>query len=181
MLAGDFLSLNSVAIVWIGSYFQFDLFTEGVKNMMSFLSRMKVRYGKLVAIVSLFTLLSFPIAGIAQNLGTAPAVGKAVQGQQATQVEGAVLNVVNWVCNVICPVIAAGCFVSAAFKYQAGRPHMSSVVGGGIFLAVSAVTRLIEYFIAQGTAGVGSGLHQIPRIFTDPTTVAALQHLVRNV
>jgi hypothetical protein len=58
---------------------------------------------------------------------------------------------------------------------------MSSVVGGGIFLAVSAVTRLIEYFIAQGTAGVGSGLHQIPHIFTDPTTVAALQHLVRNV
>ena len=89
--------------------------------MVSLLSRMKVRYGKLVAIVSLFTLLSFPMAGIAQNLGTAPAVGKAVQGQQATQVEGAVLNVVNWVCNVICPVIAAGCFVSAAFKYQAAN------------------------------------------------------------
>lgn len=146
--------------------------------MVSLLSRLKVRYGKIVSCVALFTLLALPMAGIAQNLGTAPAVGKAVQGQQATQVEGAVLNVVNWVCNVICPVIAAGCFVSAAFKYQAGRPHMSSVVGGGIFLAVSAVTRLIEYFIAQGTSGVSSGLHQLP-ILTHPATIAALQHLVR--
>ena len=146
--------------------------------MMSILSRMKVRYGKFVAVVSLFTLLSMPMAGVAQNLGTAPAVNKAVQGQQATQVEGAVLNVVNWVCNVICPVIAATCFVSAAFKYQAGRPHMTSVVGGGIFLAVSAVTRLIEYFIAQGTAGVSSSLHQLPDL-QSPDTVAALQHLAR--
>jgi hypothetical protein len=101
-----------------------------------------------------------------------------VQGQQATQVEGAVLNVVNWICNVICPVIAACCFVAAAFKYQANRPYMSSIVGGGIFLAVSAVTRLIEYFIAQGQQ-VGGSLHQLP-IFTNHPVVAVLHHLVRN-
>lgn len=146
--------------------------------MLSILSQLKARYGKFASCVALFTLLAMPMAGVAQNLGSAPAVNKAVQGQQATQVEGAVLNVVNWVCNVICPVIAATCFVSAAFKYQAGRPHMSSVVGGGIFLAVSAVTRLIEYFIAQGTAGVSSSLHQLP-IFSHPITVAALQHVAR--
>jgi hypothetical protein len=147
--------------------------------MLSLLSSVKARYGKLVAVVSLFALLSFPVAGMAQNLGAAPAVGKAVQGQQATQVEGAVLNVVNWICNVICPVIAAGCFVSAAFKYQAGRPHMSSIVGGGIFLAVSAVTRLIEYFIAQGTAGVSGALHQLPS-FAHPATVAVVHVLLRS-
>jgi hypothetical protein len=45
-----------------------------------------------------------PIASIAQNLGSTPATGKAVQGQTAAQPEGAFLNVVNWVCNVICPV-----------------------------------------------------------------------------
>ena len=37
--------------------------------MASLLSRMKIRYGKFMAVVSLFTLLSFPVAGIAQNLG----------------------------------------------------------------------------------------------------------------
>ncbi len=147
--------------------------------MASLLSRMKIRYGKFMAVVSLFTLLSFPIAGVAQNLGKSAATGQAVQGQQATQVEGAVLNVVNWICNVICPVIAACCFVAAAFKYQANRPYMSSIVGGGIFLAVSAVTRLIEYFIAQGQQ-VGGSLHQLP-IFTNHPVVAVLHHLLRNV
>jgi hypothetical protein len=147
--------------------------------MASLLSRMKIRYGKFMAVVSLFTLLSFPIVGVAQNLGKTAATGQAVQGQQATQVEGAVLNVVNWICNVICPVIAACCFVAAAFKYQANRPYMSSIVGGGIFLAVSAVTRLIEYFIAQGQQ-VGSIFHQLS-IFTNHPTVAVLHHLVRNV
>jgi hypothetical protein len=142
-------------------------------------THIKCRYGRLLAVVSLFTLLLFPVMGMAQNLGKSPAVGQAVQGQQATQVEGTVLNAVNWICNVICPVIAAGCFVAAAFKYQANRPYMSSIVGGGIFLAVSAVTRLIEYFIAQGQQ-VGGSLHQLP-IFTHPPVFAVLQHLVRNV
>jgi len=142
-------------------------------------TRIKCRYGRLLAVVSLFTLLLFPVMGMAQNLGKSPAVGQAVQGQQATQVEGTVLNAVNWICNVICPVIAAGCFVAAAFKYQANRPYMSSIVGGGIFLAVSAVTRLIEYFIAQGQQ-VGGSLHHLP-IFMHFPVVAVLHHFVRNV
>jgi hypothetical protein len=45
-----------------------------------------------------------PVGAIAQNLGTTPAVGQAVQGQTASQPEGAFLNVVNWIGNVICPV-----------------------------------------------------------------------------
>jgi hypothetical protein len=47
-----------------------------------------------------------PLTASAQNLGTTPQLGKAVLGQQATTVEGTVLNVVNWGCNVIAPVIA---------------------------------------------------------------------------
>ncbi|MGB8582627.1 MAG: hypothetical protein WCD47_17540 [Candidatus Sulfotelmatobacter sp.] len=43
----------------------------------------------------------------AQNLGTQPATGQAVQGQTAAQPEGTVLNLVNWVGNVISPVGAA--------------------------------------------------------------------------
>ncbi len=45
-----------------------------------------------------------PLAASAQNLGTSPQFGQAVQGQQATTVEGTVLNIVNWGCNVIAPV-----------------------------------------------------------------------------
>ena len=50
-----------------------------------------------------------PLATSAQNLGTSPQFGQAVQGQQATTVEGTVLNIVNWGCNVIAPVIAVAC------------------------------------------------------------------------
>ena len=37
-----------------------------------------------------------PCASLAQNLGTTPATGQAVQGQTASQPEGAFLNAVNW-------------------------------------------------------------------------------------
>ena len=53
--------------------------------------------------------LAVPFVATAQNLGTSPQFGKAVQGQQATTVEGTVLNIVNWGCNVIAPVIAIAC------------------------------------------------------------------------
>jgi hypothetical protein len=39
-----------------------------------------------------------PAASFAQNLGTQPATGQAVQGQTAALPEGAFLNAANWVC-----------------------------------------------------------------------------------
>src|SRR3989442_11132786 len=41
----------------------------------------------------------------AQNLGSAPASNVAVQGQTGAQPEGAFLNFINWVGNVIAPVV----------------------------------------------------------------------------
>ncbi len=38
---------------------------------------------------------------IAQNLGTAPQVNVAVQGQSGSQPEGTWLNLINWIGNVI--------------------------------------------------------------------------------
>ena len=58
----------------------------------------------LILITFIGTALLAPAASVAQNLGTTPATGQAVQGQTASQPEGAFLNLVNWVCNVICPV-----------------------------------------------------------------------------
>ncbi len=61
------------------------------------------------------SLVSIPVASHAQNLGKQPATGQAVQGEQASQPEGAFLNLVDWIGNVICPVGAAlaivGCVI----------------------------------------------------------------------
>jgi hypothetical protein len=42
------------------------------------------------------SLMSVPVASHAQNLGKQPATGQAVQGEQASQPEGAFLNLVDW-------------------------------------------------------------------------------------
>jgi len=55
----------------------------------------------------LVSLQLSPLMSYAQNLGQQPATGQAVQGQTAAQPEGTVLNLVNWVGNVIAPVGAA--------------------------------------------------------------------------
>ena len=67
----------------------------------------------LVAIVC----LQFVSVCYAQNLGTQPATGQAVQGQTAAQPEGTVLNLVNWVGNVISPVGAALAVVMAVLLF----------------------------------------------------------------
>jgi len=52
---------------------------------------------------ALVLLLIAEIAA-AQNLGTTPQLNVAVQGQTGAQPEGAFLNFINWVGNVISPV-----------------------------------------------------------------------------
>jgi hypothetical protein len=90
----------------------------------------------------------------AQNLGSTPATNKAVQGQTASQPEGAFLNLVNWIGNVIAPVGAALCVVMAIVNYVHGRGVARWAVAAGGLLMISGLTRLIEFWISQGTAGV---------------------------
>jgi hypothetical protein len=91
---------------------------------------------------------------VAQNLGTAPQVNVAVQGQTGAQPEGAFLNFVNWVCNVIAPVGAGVAVLGGIVSYAAGRSFLRyGVVGLGL-LAVSGIIRLLEFWILQGTGGV---------------------------
>jgi hypothetical protein len=69
------------------------------------------RYSVLAVVVISATIA--PSLAVAQNLGNGQvAFGQAAQGQNAAQVEGGILNVVNWVANVICPVVS-GLFVVA--------------------------------------------------------------------
>jgi hypothetical protein len=110
-----------------------------------------------LALIYLLAIVSFQISPFmcyAQNLGQAPATGRAVQGQTAAQPEGTVLNLVNWVGNVIAPVGAALAVVMAVVAYSQGRGAMRWAVTAGGLLVVSGLTRLIEFWIQNGTAGV---------------------------
>ena len=110
-------------------------------------------------IAALFLLLIIllqlsPVLLQAQNLGGAPATNKAVQGQTAAQPEGAFLNLVNWIGNVIAPVGAALCVVMAIINYTHGRGVARWAIAAGGLLMISGLTRLIEFWISQGSAGV---------------------------
>lgn len=98
-----------------------------------------------------FLLLSviLPYTAHAQNLGTSPQFGQAVQGQQATTVEGTVLNVVNWGCNVIAPVIAVACLGIAGWHFKSGRGYMGWGVSGVALMVISGLGRMAEGFITQ--------------------------------
>jgi len=90
----------------------------------------------------------------AQNLGTQPATNVAVQGQTAAQPEGAFLNFINWIGNVIAPVGAGGAVVGAVVSWLHGRGVGRWLAAAAGLLAVSGITRLIEFWITNGTAGV---------------------------
>ena len=110
-------------------------------------------------IATLFLLITFlvqvsPVLLHAQNLGGAPALNKAVQGQTAAQPEGAFLNLVNWVGNVIAPVGAALCVVMAIINYTHGRGFARWALAAVGLLMVSGLTRLLEFWILQGQGGV---------------------------
>ena len=93
--------------------------------------------------------LAAPFSANAQNLGTTPAFGKAVQGQQATTVEGTVLNIVNWSCNVIAPVIAIACLGIAGWHFKSGRGYFGWGVTGVALMVISGLGRMAEGFITQ--------------------------------
>ena len=96
-----------------------------------------------------FGSLLAPLAAGAQNLGTSPQFGQAVQGQQATTVEGTVLNIVNWGCNVIAPVIAVACLGVAGWHFKSGRGYMGWGVTGVALMVISGLGRMAEGFITQ--------------------------------
>jgi hypothetical protein len=107
-----------------------------------------------VAVILSLLVLVTQAGLIAQNLGTAPQVNVAVQGQQGTQPEGTFLNLINWIGNVIAPVGAGGAALMAIGSFAMGRGFGKWVFTAIGLLMVSGLTRLLEYWIAQGTAGV---------------------------
>jgi hypothetical protein len=92
--------------------------------------------------------------GGSPNNGAAPVLGKAVPGQNAAQPEGTVLNLVNWVGNVIAPLGAVLCVVMAVISYTQGRGVARWAITAVGLLMISGLTRLIESWILNGTGGV---------------------------
>ncbi len=90
----------------------------------------------------------------AQNLGGQPQTNVAVQGQTGAQPEGAFLNFINWIGNVIAPVGAGGAVVGAVVSWLHGRGVGRWLAAAAGLLAVSGITRLIEFWISSGTGGV---------------------------
>jgi len=93
--------------------------------------------------------IAAPLVATAQNLGTTPRFGQAVQGQTATTPEGTILNVVNWGCNVIAPVIAVACLGIAGWHFKSGRGYMGWGVTGVALMVISGLGRMAEGFITQ--------------------------------
>ena len=91
----------------------------------------------------------------AQTLGTAPQFNTAVQGQTGAQPEGAFFNFINWIGNVIAPVGAGGAVFGRIVSYMAGRPFGRYLLAAVGLLAVSELTRLLEFWVLQGVGGVG--------------------------
>ena len=90
----------------------------------------------------------------AQNLGAAPQFNVAVQGQTGAQPEGTFLNFINWIGNVIAPVGAGGAVLGAVVSWLTGRGFGRWLFAAAALLAISGVTRLIEFWITNGTGGV---------------------------
>ena len=90
----------------------------------------------------------------AQTLGTAPQLGAAVQGQTGAQPEGAFFNFINWIGNVVAPVGAGGAVFGSIVAFMSARHIGRWLIAAAALLAVSGLTRLLEFWVLQGTGGV---------------------------
>jgi hypothetical protein len=63
--------------------------------------------------------------------------------------EGTVLNIVNWGCNVIAPVIAVACLGVAGWHFKSGRGYMGWGVTSVALMVISGLGRMAEGFITQ--------------------------------
>jgi hypothetical protein len=109
----------------------------------------KMKHVRIAAMVLAVCLLVVcQSVALAQNLGAAPQVNVAVQGQTGAQPEGAFLNFVNWVGNVIAPVGAGVAVVGGIVSYASGRGYLRWIGTALGLLIVSGLTRLLEYWMA---------------------------------
>ena len=71
------------------------------------------------------------------------------------------LNLVNWVCNVLLPLYGAMQVVVGALHFggilervHIGHSYLRNFAAAGLCFMISGLLRLAEWFVAQGTGGV---------------------------
>jgi hypothetical protein len=106
-----------------------------------------------VALIVVLLVVGAPFLW-AQTLGNAPQLNVAVQGQTGAQPEGAFFNFINWIGNVIAPVGAGGAVFAGIIGYVSGRGSGRWLLAAAALLAVSGLTRLLEFWVLQGVGGV---------------------------
>lgn len=103
---------------------------------------------------TLFAQSGYPATNGSASSGYAPAFNVAVQGESAGTVEGTVLNGMNWLGNVVCPMLAVGAGVHTVMQVRSGGKWLPSAATGVGLLSISGITRLAEYFIVNGSSGI---------------------------
>ncbi|HZQ54040.1 MAG TPA: hypothetical protein VFB14_17695 [Bryobacteraceae bacterium] len=112
--------------------------------------------GLMAAVVFCFGLLMANPAVIhAQTSGDAgPVVGKVAPGQSAAVPEGTAESVLSYLANVIFPLLTVGFLAYVVFALKTGRGWLVGAVCAVCCLMLSGLTRLLEYHVMQGAAGI---------------------------
>ena len=76
--------------------------------------------------------------------------------KQERSPEGAFKNFVNWIGNVVAPIGAGGAVFGAVVAFIACRTFGRWLLASAMLLAISGVTRLLEFWVLQGVGGVRS-------------------------
>jgi len=90
----------------------------------------------------------------AQSLGPQPQFNVAVQGPKRARSRKRLPELHQLGGNVIAPVGAGGAVVGAVVSWLHGRGVGRWLAAAAGLLAVSGITRLIEFWITNGTGGV---------------------------
>ncbi|MBV9082948.1 MAG: hypothetical protein JOZ62_09745 [Acidobacteriaceae bacterium] len=112
--------------------------------------------GLIAAVLFCFGLLmAKPTVMHAQTSGdNGPVVGKVAPGQTAAVVEGTTESALNYLANVIFPLLAVGFLAYVVFALKTGRGWLVGAVCAVCCLMLSGLTRLLEYHVQQGAQGI---------------------------
>ena len=110
----------------------------------------------LAAVVFCFGLLmANPAVMNAQTSGdNGPVTGKVAPGQTAGVVEGTTESALNYMANVIFPLLTVAFLAYVVFAIRTGRGWVVGAVCAASCLLLSGLTRLLEYHVQQGAQGI---------------------------
>lgn len=80
--------------------------------------------------------------------GAAPDLGNTVQGQSSGTIESALRTAMNYLGNVICPIISIVFFVITVLNWRNGKGVAGPLITACLLLAISGVVRYAESLVS---------------------------------